>query len=66
MPLSYQINFWRSFKMQLIDWIVELKFKWKNHCVLSANGNDNDNTNSNNIIVTTKDIKLYVSVVKTS
>ena len=52
--------------MQLIDWIVELKFKLKNHCVLSANGNDNDNTNSNNIIVTTKDTKLYVSVVKTS
>ena len=50
--------------MSLINYKIELKLKWTNLCVLSANGNDNANDNSNNIIfVTLKDTKLYVPVV---
>ena len=38
--------------MSLINWKVELKLKWTNHCDLGANGNDNDDASSNNIIFT--------------
>ena len=48
--------------MLLINCEVELKLKWTNHCVLSANGNDNNDVNSNNIIFGTK----YVPVVTLS
>ena len=49
--------------MPLINGKVELKLKWTNHFVLSANGNDNDSGNSNIIFFTIKDTKLYDPVV---
>ena len=54
--------------MPLINCKIELKFKWTNYCVLSANGNDNanDSDNANNIIFTIKDTKLYVPAVTLS
>ena len=51
-------NFSRSLEMSLINCKVELKFKMKNHCVLSTVGTDNDSTNSNNTIFTIKIIKF--------
>ena len=38
--------------MPLINCKIELKHKWTNYCVLSANGNDNanDNDNANNYL----------------
>ena len=62
--LKYLSNGWRSLKMSLINFKVELKLKWINHYVLSANGDDNDDANYNNIIFTIKDTKLYVPVAK--
>ena len=56
--LKYLSNFSRSLEMSSINCKVELKFKWKNQCVLSAVGTDNDNTNSNNTIFTIKIIKF--------
>ena len=41
--------------MPLSKRIVELRLKWTNHCVLSANGNDNTNADPNNISFTIKD-----------
>lgn len=52
--------------MLLINCKVELKFKWTKYCVLSANGNDNDDAICNNIILTTKDSKLYVPILTLS
>ena len=50
--------------MTLITCKVELKLKWKKHCVLTVAGtDDNNDVNSDNIIFTIKDTKLYVSVV---
>ena len=51
--------------MPLINWKVELKFKWLKHCVLFIGGTEND-ANSDNIISTIKDIKLYAPVVTLS
>ena len=48
-PLKYLSDFWRSLKMSLINWKIELKLNWSNHCVLSANGNGNDDADSNYI-----------------
>ena len=45
--------------MPLINCKFELKFKWRNHCVLFANGNDNNDANSNNIIFSISDTKLW-------
>ena len=47
----------------MINCKVELKIKWAKYYVLTESGNDNANANSNNIIVTTKDTKLYVLFV---
>ena len=52
--------------MVLINWKIELKFKWTNHCVLSVAGADSNNDNSNNIIIFIKDTKLYIPVVTLS
>ena len=55
--------------MPLISFKVELKLKWTRYCVLSHGGNDNfinGNNNANNIIFTSKDTKLHVSVVTLS
>ena len=66
--LKHLSNFWKSFKMSLINCTVELKPKWKKYCVLSTTGNDNDNDNDRDdrIIFTIKDTKLYVPVVTLS
>ena len=42
--------------MPLINYKVELKFKWSNYCVLSTACNDNTNGNDDNIIFTIKDV----------
>ena len=47
--------------MSLINWKIELKFKWTS--VLSASGADNTDSNRNDNISTIKDTKLYVPVV---
>ena len=52
--------------MPLIHCKVELKIKWTDHCVLSANGNDNDDANPNSFTSTVKDTKFYVPVVSLS
>ena len=67
LPLKYLSNFWRSYKMSLINCNVELKLKWTKYCILSAAGNenhsDNDNDdNANKIIFNIKDTKLFVPV----
>ena len=60
-PLKYLSNFRRSLEMSLINWKIELKFKWTS--VLSASGADNTDSNRNDNISTIKDTKLYVPVV---
>ena len=52
--------------MSLINWKVELKLKWTNHCDLGANGNDNDDASSNNIIFTINGTKSNAPVVTLS
>ena len=49
--------------MPLMNWKVELKLKWRKHCILATGGTDNYDANSNNIIFTIKDTNLYVPVV---
>ena len=50
-PLQYLSNFWRSLEMSLINYKVELKFKWAKYYVLSAAGAENiNNTNCNNVV----------------
>ena len=44
--------------MPSINCKIELKIKWTEYCVLSANSNDN----ANNIIFTIKDTTLYIPV----
>ena len=52
--------------MLLINYKVELKLKWMNHCFLSAFDNNNTDADPNNIIFTIKDTKLYVPIVTLS
>ena len=52
--------------MPLINYKVELKLKWTNHCALQALGADNVDGNSNNITFTIKNTKLYLLVVTLS
>ena len=56
--LKYLSKFWESLERPLINCKVELKFKWKKHCVLSAASADDDDANPNNIIFTIKDATL--------
>ena len=49
--------------MSLINCKIELKLKWRNHCVLSATGADNANDKSCNTIFIIKDTELYVPAV---
>ena len=51
--------------MSLINCKVELKLRWKKHCVLSMAGTDDGNGNNDDSIIffTIKDTKLYVPVV---
>ena len=50
----------------MINCKVQSKLTWTNYCVLSAGGNNNTNANPNSIIFTSKDTKLYVSVITLS
>ena len=59
-PLKYLCNFWRSLEVLLINCKFELKLKWEKHCVLSEAGNNYTNAKPHNIILTIKDIKLYL------
>ena len=52
--------------MQIINYKVELRLKWKKYCVLSAADADGNDTNSNNIIFTMKATKLYIPVLNLS
>ena len=47
-PWKYLSNFWRSLKMPLINWKVELKIKCTNYCVLSAAGADDVSNRDDN------------------
>ena len=58
-PLNYLSNFWRSFKIPLINCKLELKLRQAKYSVLCAGGNDN----SDNIIFNIKGTKLYVAVL---
>ena len=62
-PLKYLSNFWRTLEMPLINCNVELKLKWRKHCVLAAACGDNANANPNKVIFTIKDKKSYVPAV---
>ena len=64
-PLKYLSNFLRSLEMALTNYIVELKLKSTNRCLLSAAGADNADANYN-IIFTIKDTNLYFPVVTLS
>ena len=66
MPLKCLSNFLQSLELPLTDYKVELKLRWKKHCVLASADVENGHSNSNNIIITIKDIKLYVPVVTLS
>ena len=61
MPLEYINNFWRSLKILLINYKVELKLRWAKYCALAVAGVDNTNKNPNNIF-TMKD-KFYAPTV---
>ena len=50
----------------MINCKVQSKLKWTNYCVFSLGDNNNTDANPNNIIFTSKDTKLYVSVVTLS
>ena len=66
-PLKYSSNFWRLLKKPLINCKVELKPRWTKYCVLSVAGTEIANGNDyNSITFTTKDTKLYDSVVNLS
>ena len=58
-PLKNLSNFKWSIELSLINWKVQLKFKWTKDCVLAAV--DADNTNK--IIFTIKGTKSLVSVI---
>ena len=45
---------------------MELKLKWSNQCVSSANDNENTDADPNDIIFTIKETKLYAYVVTLS
>ena len=64
MPLEYINNFWRSLKILLINYKVELKLRWAKYCALAVAGVDNTNKNPNNIF-TMKD-KFYAPTVTIS
>ena len=49
--------------MSLINCKVELKLKSTNYYVVASSDTENANSNSSNVIFTTKDTKLYVSIV---
>ena len=66
LPLKCLSNFWRLFKIPLINCKIELILKWTKYYVLSTVGNDNTNANPNNITFTMKDTKLYFPVVTLS
>ena len=55
--IKYLINFRRSHKLLLITCKVELKTRWKKHCVLSVAGTNNavGNNDDSNIVFTIKD-----------
>ena len=61
--LKYLGNFCRSLEMSFIYCKVELKLKWRNHCVLGSYVTEKGDANSDNIIFTIKCTKLYVPVV---
>ena len=62
-PLKFLSIFCWSLQMPLINWKVELKFKWTKYSVLAAAGGDNTNSNLYNFIFTIKDTKLNVPAV---
>ena len=64
--LKHRSNFWKLLERPLINCNVELKLKWTKHCVLVAAGVENANPNSKNIIISSKDTKLYVLAVNSS
>ena len=67
-PLKCLSNFWRSFKMPLINCKVELSLKWTENCVLTTAAVDaNANaTGADSATLKITDAKLYVPVVTLS
>ena len=67
-PLKCLSNFWRSFKMPLINCKVELSLKWTENCVLTTAAIDaNANaTGADSATLKITDAKLYVPVVTLS
>ena len=49
-PLKYLSSYWRSLEMSLINCKVQLKHKWRKHCVLASKVTENTNAISNNIV----------------
>ena len=50
----------------MISCKVDLKIKWTKYCIFSAAGNDNDKDRDDKVVFTTKETKLYVSVLTLS
>ena len=68
-PLKYLKNFWRYFKIPLINCRVDLSLRWIENCVLSGGENINDAAVVNAGTAATfklTDAKLYVSIVALS
>ena len=56
-PLKYLSNFWRTFKMSLIKWEINLMLNWSKDCIISNAAANQETT----LAIT--DTKLYVPVV---
>ena len=61
-PLKYLSNFWRSRKIPLINYKVELKLIWAKYQVLSVASADNTNANPD-FYFYLKNMNLYVPIV---
>ena len=60
-PIKYLSNFWRTFKMPLISWEVNLILTWSEKCVIEPT-----NVVNQDATFTTTETKLYVLVVTLS
>ena len=67
-PLKYLSNFWRSLKIPLINYKIELSLKWIENCVLTsaAIGADANATGADSATFKITDAKLYVPIVTLS
>ena len=61
-PLKYLSNFWRLLEMSLINWKVEVSFKWIENCVLTTATIGANATGADSATLKITGAKLYVPV----